>query len=238
MFVDEFYKFCQFACKKANNGNITPDEFNRAYAMASNQLFIQRYGLPEDYQPGKASPKIAYEISQKIEDDFAPFLKEVPLQIDVNGQAPRPVDYSHYIVISKNVKIFNKYCGAKAVLNYLPTSIDVLTGSQLPVRRASQVLPPTSTSPICKFYSNFIQFFPQDIKSAVIMYLANPVNAVWAFVTPDGRTPQFDPTNSVEVPWPVDTHFDLKVRILQFFGINLGMNNIYEITEKMKNEGQ
>lgn len=237
MFIDEFYKFAQFVLKKANNGNITPDEFNRAYKMASNQLFTQRYGLPEDYQPGKASPKIAYEISQKIEDDMSPFIKEQTLFIDDNGIAQRPADYSHYIVISKNVKLFNKYCGAKAVLNYLPSSIDVMTGSALPTRRASQVVPPTTTGPICKFYSNYIQFYPQSIKTAVIMYLANPVIAVWAFTTPDGRTPLFDPTNSVEVPWPEDTHFDLKVRIIQFCGINLGMDNIYQYTERMKNEG-
>lgn len=238
MFVNDFYEFVQFELKKSQQGNITPSEFDMAYAAASNTLFCERYGLPQDYQHGKADPKIAYEVSQKIEDDMAPFLNLITLFIDKNGKAPRPSDYSHYVVVAKDVKLFNQYCGADSSLNYLPTSIDVVTASQLPQRRASQVLPPTLIDPICKFYSNYIQFYPTNLKTADLVYLANPVNAHWGFTTPNGRTPQFDPTTSIEVPWPVDCHFDLKNRILQFCAINLERQDITAITQKFKDDGQ
>ncbi len=200
--------------------------------------------MPENYQEahygvsGGAQPKIAYEATQKIADDLLPFKRDpFTLFVDNNGQSPLPSDYAHVIIVWKLVRVSNKYSGAQSFLNFKPSNIDILTGDQSPIRRASQVLPPSLNNPICEFYPTYIQFYPMNILTAQMTYLGMPKTAVWAYTSPDGRTPQFDPTNSIDTDWPPSCHFDLEVRILQFFGINLGMQDIYAYSEQFKENG-
>lgn len=238
MFIDEFYRFCQFALKKDNKGNCTPNEFNLAYKISSDAFFVQRYGLPERYTHGQALPEIAYALTQKIEDDLAPFKKEVTLFLDTQGKVNKPSDYSHYIVIYKNVKVTNQYCGDESFKNYSMQSVDVLPSTNWPGRMSSQVVPPTNVYPICKFMSTYIQFNPKNLLSVEFEYLRMPVAAIWAFTTPDGRTPQFDPGTSVDTDWPEDTHYELKIRILQWLGVSIQRDDIINLTQQFKMSGE
>ena len=78
MNVDQLYQFINFIANKESSGaHMGPDEFNELLPRAQDDFFIKRYGVPEDYQPGRPFPRQAFELTQKILDDLRPLKKPI-----------------------------------------------------------------------------------------------------------------------------------------------------------------
>jgi hypothetical protein len=79
----DIYKLVEFVCNKDFSGNIiTPDRFNDLIKIVSLDHFRDKYGLPEEYSPGRPIPREQADITLKNTDDlkaFKVFIQNTPV---------------------------------------------------------------------------------------------------------------------------------------------------------------
>jgi hypothetical protein len=237
----DIYNLVNLIVNKDFGGNIiTPEQFKDLIKVVNIDLFRNKYGLPEEYQPGRPIPKEYAEITLKNMDDlkaFKVFLKNVPL---VNGTIPYPADYCHRIELTNNFTIkINK------VDTVLPKGIEVLTESQLSSRLGNYTKRPVSRMPICTFRSDAIYIWPFEVSDIVpdpitqvdFAYFRWPHDPVFAYVIGDGEI-TYDAVNSVEPEWPQDEYITLTAMLLKYIGINLRAEEIVQIANQQIQTGQ
>ena len=163
MTLFDMFSLVNLICNKDFDGNIiTPDRFDQLIKVVNIDLFRNKYGLPEEYQPGRPIPKEYVEITQKNLDDmkaFKVFLKNVPV---VNGKVAYPADYCHKAELTNNFTIkINK------IATVLPKGLEVLNESQVSSRLGNYTKRPVSRMPICTFRSDAIYVWPFEVADMI-----------------------------------------------------------------------
>ena len=75
MTIKETHNFITFVLNKEVSGYVSPTDIDRALDRAQMSKFVELYGNPKGYQPGRPIPPIAYGMTQKIADDLRKFKK-------------------------------------------------------------------------------------------------------------------------------------------------------------------
>ncbi len=251
--IDELYKFVQFVANKEQSGFIKPSEFNLSVDRAQMQLFMERYGNPAEYQPGRPIPRVAYNQTQKISDDLREFIVRGTLYVPATGIMEYPLDYLHfssasstYLDSSISSKDMNSDCpgcskeekrkNIKASVVNKVVSVRPIDDFELANILGSSIVAPTREYPILTFYSEGVQYHPKDIGSVDFVYLRRPAKALWAFTTPASK-PQYDAANSIDLEWPEQVFNEIAVRILSFVGINLREADLTQYSEGKRQTG-
>lgn len=195
-------------------------DFNRFWKQAELQLFKERLGLPEEYQPGKPLPRVAASMTQKISDDLRPFIKELTLVIDSNGAVPFPADYARTIAVSANNE-----------------DVAIIEQSMLRERRNSRISPPTKKYPIVSFYPDRLQFYPVDVATGTFEYYRFPVSGEWAFTLDGNGRPVYNEAGSKHSEFPKDCMNDLIIRVCSMFGVNLKASDVLQYAEQKQRQG-
>ena len=240
MTLFDMFSLVNLICNKDFDGNIiTPDRFDQLIKVVNIDLFRNKYGLPEEYQPGRPIPKEYVEITQKNLDDmkaFKVFLKNVPV---VNGKVAYPADYCHKAELTNNFTIkINK------IATVLPKGLEVLNESQVSSRLGNYTKRPVSRMPICTFRSDAIYVWPFEVADNVpdpitavdFAYYRWPKDPIFAYSIQDGAI-TYDAVNSVEVEWPKDEHITLVRMILSYVGVNLRESEVVQYAETKLKEG-
>ena len=251
--IDELYKFVQFVANKEQSGFIKPSEFNLSVDRAQMQLFMERYGNPAEYQPGRPIPRVAYNQTQKISDDLREFIVRGTLYVPSTGIMKYPLDYLHfssasstYLDSSISSKDRNSDCpgcskeekrkNIKASIVNKVVSVRPIDDFELANILGSSIVAPTREYPILTFYSEGVQYHPKDIGSVDFVYLRRPAKALWAFTTPTSK-PEYDAANSIDLEWPEQVFNEIAVRILSFVGINLREGDLAQYSEGKRQTG-
>jgi len=251
--IDELYKFVQFVANKEQSGFIKPSEFNLSVDRAQMQLFMERYGNPAEYQPGRPIPRVAYNQTQKVSDDLREFIVRGTFNVGANGVMIYPSDYLHFssasydyidsTMLSKDEIEDCPDCNKVTKKTNLLASVTSKVVSVRPVDDfelanilGSSIVSPTKEYPILTFYKEGVQYHPKDIGSVDFVYLRRPEKALWAYNTIDNK-PEYDLSNSVDLEWPEQVFNEIAVRILSFVGINLREADLTQYSEGKRQTG-
>lgn len=226
-----------FLLNKNQQGNPTPDSFNLAAERASMSVFMKRYGNPQEYQPGRPVPRIAYQATQKISDDLRPFIKETAITVDSRGRGPIPDDYVHLSSLK-----YRYYENPDTCTTTDPTivpndrKIVVLPDDKLSDRLTSSLLPVNKMYPICTIRDTYYQFYPTNIGRVIMVYLRIPAVPKWGYSTTSGE-PTYDAATSTDLEWPDEMMNELTVAALAFMGVYLREADVFQAADKFMKEG-
>jgi hypothetical protein len=218
---------------KDYGGNVlTPERFRQLIKVVNIDKFKKKFGLPEEYQPGRPIPREYVEITLKNADDLRKF-KATPLinTPAVAGLLPYPEDYAHRDQIVYNQTVFTGVAS-----EVIPRQVEILTETQAAARRSNYTKAPTTTYPIGVMRSAGIQIYPITITEVDFYYWRFPVEPVFSYNQYAGYI-TYNAAASVEFEYPADEHTSLVVMMLGYLGINMRENDILQYSEMKKQTG-
>tara|TARA_R100000697_G_scaffold25983_1_gene34499 strand:+ start:6620 stop:7336 length:717 start_codon:yes stop_codon:yes gene_type:complete len=234
--INELYRFVQFTSNKEQSGYIKPSEFNLAVDRAQMQLFMERYGNPAEYQPGRPVPRVAYQQTQKISDDLRPFIKKIYQPLNSGKFLWSDIeDYMHLSSLRARYYKVNNQTGQSELRH---SGVKIVDDSELSNYLDSSIVNPTAEYPIAAIYNGYVQVYPDNLDGIDVTYLSRPRTPLWAF-TVDTNTgmPDYDPVNSIDLNWSNELFNEIAIRVLSFVGVNLKDNTLSQYSELKKQQG-
>lgn len=231
MNVNDMYRICQFAVNKAQNGYLTPSEFNLVINQA--QVSYQDYLLGEfqQYQYGRPQARITYSQNENIRQRLTPLIAEATLTINsTSGEASYPNDYVQVdSIITSDFKRV-RYAQQDSLYSYYNSEID-----------------PIATNPIYLIESGKFQFYPKTLGTAILTYIKDAPEIVWAYTTVSGR-PVYAPTQTgvgvtpttgtVQPVWDNVDLLEIITRALKLIGLNLQDGMVEQYANQITQTGQ
>ena len=221
MNVNDMYRICQFAVNKAQNGYLTPAEFNLTINQA--QVSYQDYLLGEfqQYQYGRPQARINYSQNENIRQRLSPLITEASLTINATtGEAPYPADYVQADAVRTTAFERVRYVQQDALYSYYKSQID-----------------PIATNPIYLLEPTGLQFYPVTLGNAVLTYVKDAPEIVWAYTTVSGR-PVYDAGTSVQPVWDNVDLLEIIARALKLIGLNLQDGQVQQYANQVTQTGQ
>ncbi len=259
--VDTLYQYIDFlAAKDVMGGYLPPDKYNLVLPICVNQIARKYYGPPEQYQAGMPMPQISYEITQLVTDYMSQLKVPLTLAVDNSGFVVKPANYLHkssvaasWIEVLPNQQLESPdsecECGgggtvptakaelAKKKVRVKWTPVSVVSDQERWAYLQSSLRKPTKAYPICTFIGAGIQFYPEDIKSALLTYIRYPLKAVWAYtLQPDGF-PLYNPSGSQDIELPEIVTDELAVTVLNRMGISIREPGLIDWANYVKKTG-
>lgn len=228
----DIYSLIEFIGNKNFNGNIiTPERFAELIKIVNIDLFRNKYGLPEEYQPGRPIPVEHADITLKNTDDLKPFKALLTNTPVVNGILPFPATYAHRDTVTYPYsKTIN------SVVTSLPKKVEILKEDAFSEREGNYTKRPTTANPIGVVRSDGIHIRPITITSVNFSYYRWPVDPVFSYTLGDGYF-TYDAALSTELEWPVDEHLTIARMILNYVGINLREADLLNYSEQKLQQG-
>jgi hypothetical protein len=241
---------------KDQSGNTyNPERFNVDLKTANIEMFSKMYGLPTDYSPGVAIPRVAYSVTQRVKDDLRHLVVNMggvaagdpgPLEVNSDGIAYLPEDYIH--VSAMNYTYVDGNCNQK--IKY--PKFDVLTDQQWSEAIGNVTMNyRVAEFPYCTFRKNYIEVRPKTIQqiTPVYDYYVDSNDAI--IYLPPGTRYNLQPgetgsagqtnvqvqSNSVELEWPVEVHPDICNLLLSYVADNLRSQELKQSAEMRKASG-
>jgi hypothetical protein len=232
MTLGEIYNLIELIVNKDFSGNIiTPVRFNELIKVVNIDLFRQKYGLPEEYQPGKPIPSEYADISLKNVDDMKAFKTLLLSQSVTNGVLPFPSNYAHADSLAYNYsKTIN------SIATSFPRIVEILRESAFTAREGNYTKQPTTMNPVAVIRNDGIHIRPITILAIDFSYYRFPIEPVFSYTEWDGGI-TYAPTTSTEFEWTKDEHFTLTKMILSLIGVNLREAELVQYAETKLKEG-
>ena len=177
--INEIYQLIQYRANKSGFlGNISPNDFNLIFPRAEIKYFNSLYAQ--------------YYKTQRISDALSRFFSDpidltIPTTGSTAGKNTFPNDLFHVDAITR-------------VVGTEQYPIVRVEKDRLANHLSSKIEAPTSTFPIYTEYKTYLQFYPKDLGTAVLVYLKAPTTSVWAYTLVSGR-PVYNAGASVQPEW-------------------------------------
>lgn len=234
MNIDEVYKFMSFISNKSQSGNLTPKDFNSILPRAFSEWVMKRYHNVKAQLPN-GEALISWQQNQKISDDLKFLLTKLgSVVVSPDGTVDLPADYLHLSSLRYRYTYLDN-----GTLKVLEDDVDVVRDSEIGGMLGSYIFKKhidAKKKVIAAIYSTYIQFYPNDIQTAIVTYLRKPIDPVWAFTVVNGR-PVYDPANSVDLEAPDEAANEIMMMALSYLGINLREQELIQYSEMLKNQG-
>jgi hypothetical protein len=232
--VNELKIFIDFIANKEQSGTAySITQLNNAFQAANIDLFKLRYGLPEEYMPGRPLPRQSYEVTQKIKDDLRVLKETVVLPVDEFGIMALPNDYVHKTAIEYTKVLNDPNCKEPIVST---KSVEIIDDDKWSERKSNTIKRPTLDFPICNFLKDSIRFEPKNLREVEFSYLKTPPQPKWAFFF-NNDIEVYDPINSVDFIWNEILFTDIAKLILNYLSINLKDDELKVAMTEYKNKG-
>ena len=231
MNVNDMYRICQFAINKAQNGYLTPAEFNLVINQAQTSYQDYLLGEFQQYQYGRPQARVNYSQNENIRQRLTPLITESTLTINAStGESPYPADYlqTDAIITSDFKRV--RFTQQDSLYSYYNSEID-----------------PVVTNPIYLIEPNKFQFYPKTLGSAILTYVKNAPDIVWAYTTVSGR-PVYAPTQTgvgvtpttgtVQPVWDDVDLLEIITRALKLIGLNLQDGMVSQYANQITQTGQ
>jgi hypothetical protein len=220
MNVNDMYRICQFAVNKAQNGYLTPSEFNLTINQA--QVSYQDYLLGEfqQYQYGRPQARINYSQNENIRQRLSPLITSATLTINGSGEAVYPADYVQADTIITTAFNRVRFVQQDALYSYYNSQID-----------------PIATNPIYLLEPTGFQFYPVTLGSAILTYVKDAPEIVWAYTTVSNR-PVYSSGTSVQPVWDNVDLLEIIARALKLIGLNLQDGQVQQYANQVTQTGQ
>ena len=220
MNVNDMYRICQFAVNKAQNGYLTPSEFNLTINQA--QVSYQDYLLGEfqQYQYGRPQARINYSQNENIRQRLSPLITSATLTINGSGESAYPADYVQADTVITTAFNRVRFVQQDALYSYYNSQID-----------------PIATNPIYLLEPTGFQFYPVTLGSAILTYVKDAPEIVWAYTTVSGR-PVYSSGTSVQPVWDNVDLLEIIARALKLIGLNLQDGQVQQYANQVTQQGQ
>ena len=212
MTIKEIHDYIVFILNKETTGYISHKDIDAVIDRGQMSKFMELYGNPKGYQPGRSIPPIAYGQTQKISDDLRFFKKREQFTSSSSGviEFSGLTNYLHllgvYVTGTINSTPDHTFSisddGIRTVTNTTVNvnyskAVKIVSEDQLADRLISQVAAPNVTAPIGILGDGGtkIQLFPEAELSGYIMYLSRPIKPLFSHVV-DGRKIVHNPSSS------------------------------------------
>jgi hypothetical protein len=229
MNVNDMYRICQFAVNKAQNGYLTPSEFNLTINQA--QVSYQDYLLGEfqQYQYGRPQARINYSQNENIRQRLSPLITSATLTINGSGEAVYPADYVQADTIITTAFNRVRFVQQDALYSYYNSQID-----------------PIATNPIYLLEPTGFQFYPVTLGSAILTYVKDAPEIIWGYTLVSGRpvynsaayNPSTTPTGSQQPVWDNVDLLEIIARALKLIGLNLQDGQVQQYANQVTQTGQ
>lgn len=222
MTVDVVYRIMQFVVNKSQQGNLTPSQFNLIINEAQNEYLSFLVGNIQQYQYGKAVPRIDYSQNEVTRQKMTPLLYPYTLSIDNTGFSSYPYGFLQVDGMWKSDGINKiRFCEQNRLTSTYKSVIDKI-----------------ADYPIYLLQREGFQFYPLTSTTAKLSYVKEPPQIVWAYTNDVNGRPIYDAANSVDpVFYDIDM-IQVIVRALRMVGINLQENVVIQYAEQIKTQGQ
>ena len=220
MNVNDMYRICQFAVNKAQNGYLTPAEFNLTINQA--QVSYQDYLLGEfqQYQYGRPQARITYSQNENIRQRLSPLITQATLTINGSGEVAYPADYVQTDTIITAAFNRVRYVQQDALYSYYNSQVD-----------------PIATNPIYLLEPTGFQFYPVTLGSAILTYVKDAPEIVWGYTTVSGR-PVYSSGTSILPVWDNVDLLEIIARALKLIGLNLQEGQVQQYANQVTQTGQ
>ena len=220
MNVNDMYRICQFAVNKAQNGYLTPAEFNLTINQA--QVSYQDYLLGEfqQYQYGRPQARINYSQNENIRQRLSPLITSATLTINGSGESAYPADYVQADTIITTAFNRVRFVQQDALYSYYNSQID-----------------PIATNPIYLLEPTGFQFYPVTLGSAILTYVKDAPEIIWAYTTVSGR-PVYSSGTSDQPVWDNVDLLEIIARALKLIGLNLQDGQVQQYANQVTQTGQ
>jgi len=220
MNVNDMYRICQFAVNKAQNGYLTPSEFNLTINQA--QVSYQDYLLGEfqQYQYGRPQARINYSQNENIRQRLSPLITSATLSINGSGESAYPADYVQADTMITTAFNRVRFVQQDTLYSYYNSQID-----------------PIATNPIYLLEPTGFQFYPVTLGSAILTYVKDAPEIVWAYTTVNGR-PVYSSGTSVQPVWADVDLLEIIARALKLIGLNLQDGQLQQYANQVTQTGQ
>jgi hypothetical protein len=220
MNVNDMYRICQFAVNKAQNGYLTPSEFNLTINQA--QVSYQDYLLGEfqQYQYGRPQARINYSQNENIRQRLSPLITSATLTINGSGESAYPADYVQADTVITTAFKRVRFAQQDSLYSYYNSEID-----------------PIATNPIYLLEPTGFQFYPVTLGSAILTYIKDAPEIVWGYTTVSGR-PVYSSGTSVQPVWDNVDLLEIIARALKLIGLNLQDGQVQQYANQVTQTGQ
>lgn len=232
MTLFEMFNLVRFIANKDYDGNIvTPARFNELIKVVNIELFRNKYGLPEEYQPGRPVPMEYVDVTLKNTDDLKAFRVSLVNTPVTAGVLPYPQNYAH-----RDTIVYNFTKTINSVATVLPREVEMLREGQMAERRGNYTKRPTTQNPCGVVRLDGIYIYPTTITLVDFYYFRFPTDPVFGYVEADGYITE-DASASTQFEWVKDEHITLTRMILSYIGINLRENEVIAYAENKLKQG-
>jgi len=231
MTLGEIYTLIEFIVNKDYGNIITPERFKMLIKVVNIDLFRQKYGIPEEYQPGRPIPNERADITLKNTDDLKAFKLRLPNRTVEDGVMLYPADYAH-----RDTVVYNYSKTINSVATSLPRPVEILRESEFASREGNYTKRPTLQNPIGVMRVDGIHIRPITIASCDLNYYRFPADPEFVYTEEDGYF-TYDSASSTEPEWGKDEHFTLTKMCLALIGVNLRIEEIVAYSEQKLKTG-
>jgi len=237
MNINDMYQICQYAINKAQNGYLTPSQFNLLANQAQTSYMDYLLGAFQQYQVGRPQSRVSYSQNSDTRQRVAPFILTATLNPDASGFVAYPADYIQTDSIKTSTNNRVRYVQQDSLYSYLTSEID-----------------PIVSNPIYLISDSGYEFYPNTASNGVsltnlkLTYIKNPDTIVWAYTLDGNGRPVFAPTQTgsgvtpstgtVEPLWYDIDKLEIVARILKLVGLNLQDGQVSQYANMVTTQGQ
>jgi len=232
MTLGQIYSLIELIVNKDFDGLVvTPERFNLLIATANIDHFRDKYGLPEEYAPGRPIASEGSEITLKNIDDMKAFKVRLPNRTVTNGVMDFPSNYVHLMTV-----VYNFSKTINGVATTLPKPVEILREAEFAAREGNYTKRPTTASPCGIIRSDGIHIRPLTIVNSDLNYYKFPATPSFQYTEHDGYI-VYDAATSTELEWPEDEKIPIMRRCLEYIGVNLRESDIVNYANAKIKEG-
>ena len=221
MGINEMYQICQYAINKAQNGYLTPSQFNLLANQAQTSFQDYLLGEFQQYQYGRPQARVNYSQNSDTRQRLTPFIIEATLTVDGNGLVNYPTDYLQTDAMRTTDFDRIRFVQQDSLYSYIQSEID-----------------PVATNPIYLLNDAGFQFYPKNIGTATLTYIKIAPDMIWGYTLDNNGRPIFAPAYSTEPLWYDIDKLEIVARILKLVGVSLQAGQVEQYANMVTTQGQ
>lgn len=256
--INNFKLYCEFLSQKDMSGGfLSPTSFNTALPFVLDKMIRKYYGVPEQYDKNDPKAAIGYEITQLVTDYIGHLKEDVMLPVNRNGRMTKPSNYLHKSSIAASfyrLEDITQAAGAdededcdtvqttykkknNSKILYAWTPVTVVTDNEWASWTISSMRYPDKEYPICRFFKDYVEYLPLDIRTVRFIYIRYPQTPYWNYTNPSGTMPIYNPTGSTNIELPQICADEMAVTLLNRLGISIREEGLINWTNYTKQSG-
>jgi hypothetical protein len=242
MNINDMYQICQYAINKAQNGYLTPSQFNLLANQAQVSYMDYLLGEFQQYQIGRPQSRVNYSQNSDTRQRIAPFIKNAVLTTDADGLALYPNDYLQTDSVRTSTNERLRFVQPDSLYSYLRSEID-----------------PIVSNPIYLIQDLGYKIYPNTTDNGVTLtnlklsYVMNPPSMQWGYCLDSNGRPVYNPTAppqttttttlanctfSIQPLWYDIDKLEIIARILKLVGVSLQTGQVEQYANMVTTQGQ